>query len=811
MLNDILQDLKFGLRTLAKHRIFSLVAVLTIAIGIGVNVLVFTLVERILLSSLPYPEPHRLVQIRQSYPEQGLPTWGISPASFARYHNQNRSLEAMAVYYNAGTVLTGTDTPEYLQVGRVTADFFKVFGVAPVLGRTFAPDEDTEGKSAVVVLSYGLWQRRFGGDTQIIGRSLELNDVSTQVIGVMPASFKFPLPDTDLWTPVVLNPQRTSPFIYTGIARLRSGQTAATAASDTTAVLWNGANENPKMVLRQSPPPPGTGLKTLVTPLKETIIGKVEKPLLILQIAVGFVLLIACANVANLLLSRATRRTQEIALRLALGATRWRVIRQLLTESLLLALFGSAVGVALAWASVRALSRGYVQAIPRIEEARVSGKVLIVTIGLTALTGILFGIVPALRASWLGLKNGVNEGQKGSSGSANKRLNSALVALQLSFSLVLLICAGLMLKSFQRLLAFNPGYDPDKVLTMTLAVSNKKYPEPEQGVAAFKRLLESVRTVPGVNGAAVSSTIPLGGKGARDGHIVEGQEPKGEEAPQAELKVVGAGFFKTLGMPILKGREFLDSDTEKTPLVAVVDQKFAEQYWPNGDPLGKRIRTLDPDWYTIVGVVPTVKAQVSTLEAVPQFYMSFGQVAFGYAQQGRMNLIVNTNNPNAVKTAIREQVKALDPDVPVYAVNTISEIIGNGLQSHQLISMLLTAFSAVALLLAAIGTYGVLSVFVSSRESEFAIRMALGAHPRKLLLSILGQGLVLAAIGTAFGLLGGWAGTRLMSSWLIEVSTVDPFIFILTPAVLIFVTLLACYLPARRAARTNPAQVLRNA
>lgn len=811
MLTDIQQDLKFGLRTLTKHRIFSLVAILTIAVGIGVNVLVFTLVERILLSALPYPEPDRLVRIMQSYPEQGLPTWGISPATFWRYHDTNRSLEAMAAYSSAGTVLTGTDTPEYLQVGRVTADFFKVFSVTPVVGRTFAPGEDTQGKDAVAVLSHGLWQRRFGGDPQIVGRSLELNDVSTQVIGVMPASFKFPLPETDLWIPAVLNPQRTSPFIYQGIARLKSGQTAASAAADTTSVLWNAANDNPKMVLRQSPPPPGQGLKTIVTPLKETIVGKVEKPLLILQIAVGFVLLIACANVANLLLSRATRRTQEIAMRLALGATRWRVVRQLLTESLLLALFGSVVGVALAWASVRALSRGYVQAIPRIEEARVSGTVLIVTVALTALTGILFGLVPALRASWLGIKKGIGEGQKGSSGASNRRLNSVLVALQLSFSLVLLICAGLMLKSFQRLLAFNPGYDADKVLTMTLAVSNKKYPEPEQSVAVYNTLLESIRALPGVNSAAVSSIVPLGGRGARDGHIVEGQEPKGEEAPQAELKVVGTGFFKTLGMQVLKGREFLDSDTDKTLLVAIVDQKLADQYWPTGDVIGKRIRTLDPDWYTIVGVVPTVKSPASTVEAAPQLYLAFGQVSYGYGLLGRMNLVVNTDNPNAVISSIREQVKSIDPDVPVYGVNTMSEIIGKGLVSHRLISLLLTAFSGIALLLAAIGTYGVLSVFVSSRESEFAIRMALGANPRKLLLSVLGQGLLLAAIGTVFGLLGGWAGTRLISSWLFEVSTVDPLIFILTPAVLVAVTLLACYLPARRAARTNPAQVLRNA
>ncbi len=812
MLTDIWQDVRFGLRTMRKNPIFSLVAVLTIAIGIGANVVVFTLVERILLSPLPYPEPERLVRLVQAYPEMGLTSWGLSPANFVRYRDGNRSFEAIAAFDTTGAILTGSERPEYVQAGRVTADFFRVFGVNAVLGRTFAPGEDEPGKNNVVVLSYNLWQKRFSGDSQIVGKSLVLSGVPAQIIGVVPASFSFPSPETELWTPMAINPQARAPFLLAGIARLKPGLTASAAAADTTAVLWSAATENPAVVLRKSPPAAGSGLKTRVTPLKDVIVGNFRNRLLVVQIAVAFVLLIACANVANLLLSRVTRRTQEIAMRLALGASSRRIIRQLLTESLLLALIGAVAGTAFAWWALKIISRTYGASIPRIEEAGISGTVLLVTVAMTLLTGLLFGVAPAIRAYWLGLKRGLNEGQKASAGYANRRLNSGLVVVQLACSMVLLIGAGLVIKSFQRLMTINPGFETEKVLTMILPVSKQKG-DADQLMGFYKRLLEDVRALPGVNGAAVSSNIPFSGEPVVDGHVVEGQEPADGDAPQAEIKVVSPAYFKSMGMPLQQGRDFQESDTGDSPLVAIVDQALARRYWPNGSALGKRIRTGDPEWYTIIGVVPTVKEQSLAVEPYPHLYLCNEQLGFAYGQsreQWRMYLVVNTGNPIGIMPLIRDRVRALDPDVPVYAVNTMSENVSKRLGAQRLISFLLTSFSGMALLLASIGTYAMMSVFVSSRKPEFAIRLALGAQPRTLLASVLKQGLMLAAIALLFGLLGAWALTRALSSQLFEVSSTDPLVFILIPAVLVLITLLASFLPARRAARTDPAVVLRN-
>jgi putative ABC transport system permease protein len=455
------------------------------------------------------------------------------------------------------------------------------------------------------------------------------------------------------------------------------------------------------------------------------------------------------------------------------------------------------------------------QDIPRIEEAGISGPVLAVTAAMTVLTGILFGFIPALRAYWIGLKGGMTEGQKGSVGSANRRMNSTLVAVQLALSLMLLIGAGLMLKSFRHLTTIDPGFETEKVLSMILTVSSKRYESPQQALGFYRRVLEDVRGLPGVRDAAITSNIPMSGRGAYDGHVVEGKEPQGDEAPQAEIKVISPGYFRAMGIPLRQGRDFLESDNgdEEAPLVAIVDEKLARQYWPDGDALGKRIRTLDPEWYTIVGVVPTVKGQSLAEESYPHLYLPFQQLFFAYGQGGnerRMYLVANSDNPDALASAIRERVRALDPDVPIHAVSTMSGVINKRLDSQRLINVLLMAFSVIALFLAAIGTYGVMSVFVNSRASEFAIRLALGAQPRSLRLSVLKQGLVLAAAGVVFGLLGAWALTRAISSQLFEVSTTDPLIFTLTPLTLVAVALLACYLPAHRAARTDPASVLRN-
>ena len=817
MLTDLAQDIRYAFRTLVKYPLFSLVAALTFAIGIGANVMVFTLVERILLSPLPYNDPDRLVRMIQAYPEMGLNTWGISPATFNAYRNGQHSFDAFAMYQNTGAILTGSEKAEYVQVCKVTGDFFNVFGVNASLGRVFAPGEDTAGKENVVVLSHGLWLGRFGGDPQIVGKQVLLSDVPVQVVGVMPASFQFPVPETQLWTPLVLNPQATTPFTMIAVGKLKPGLSVSAATADTTSVLLNAATENPKIINKKSPPPPGAGLKSIVTPLKEVLVGNIRTRLLIAQIAVVFVLLIACANVANLLLSRATRRTSEIALRLALGASPGRIIRQLLTESVVLALIGAVAGVVLAWLGLRTLTQIYAEGIPRIQEASIGGIVLVVTVLATVATGLLFGVIPAFRVYWLGVKGGMSEGQKGSSGRANRRLNSTLVVVQLALSLVLLIGAGLVLKSFKNLMRVEPGFDADKLLTMIIPVSNNKGSLEEQ-LGFYERLVDDLRALPGVSGAAFSSNIPFSGKQSVNGHLVEGMEPPGGEAPQAEIKVVSPGYFKTMGMTLLQGRDFNDSDidnddTNKGRLVAIVDQTVARTYWPDGNALGKRIKsTGEDDWATIVGVVANVKEQSLSTDALPHLYFTAKQFGFSFGgsrDQRRMYVVVNTNNPTGIAPAVRERVRALDADAPVYAVSTMSENILKRMAALRLINFLLSAFSVIALLLAAIGTYGVMSVSVNNRAPEFAIRQALGAEPRNLLVSVLKQGLVLAAIGIAIGLVGSWGVTRAISSQLFGVSTTDPIVFIVTSVILVLVALLASFLPARRAAQTDPAVVLR--
>src|SRR5688572_1918333 len=821
MLADLVQDIRYAFRSLVKNPIFSLVAAFTIALGIGANVVVFTLVERILLSPLPYKESDRIVRMQQSYPEIGLTTWGLSPATFTAYYRNQQSFDALAAYQQTGGILTGSEgSAEYVLASRVTTDFFHVFGVDPIIGRTFAPDEGTQGKDNVAVLSYSLWQTRFGGDTQIVGKQVILSNVQTQVIGVMPASFLFPTPETQVWTPMGLDPQAFFPFTMASVGKLKYGLSPSAALADTTAIIKRAAAENPRIILKRSPPPPDSGLKTIITPLKEFLIGNISNRLWIAQIAVAFVLLIACANVANLLISRAAKRSPEIALRLALGATPGRIIRQLLTESVVLALIGAVAGVALAWFCLRALTQIYAEGIPRIQEASIGGTVLTVTVLTTVMTGLLFGVIPAFRAYKLGLKDGMIEGQKGTVGHRNRKLNSTLVVVQLALSLVLLVGAGLVLKSFQNLMHVDPGFAADKMLTMIVPVSTRKG-TPEQLIEFYKRMLNEIRTVPGVNAAGFASNIPFSGRSVLDGHAVEGMEPPSGNLPQAELKVVSPGYFQAMGMTMLQGHDFSDFEVYQPPppaadlgvLVAIVDQKFVRTYFPDGNAVGKRIRTNTPPWARIIGVVGSVKEQsLSTEPANPHIYFGVNQGRFAWGlsrDQNRMFFVINTDNPVAVTPAIREKINALDPEVPVYSVSTMNENIAKRLGPIRLINFLLTAFSAIALLLAAIGIYGVMSVSVNSRASEFAIRQALGAQPRSLLISVLRQALILAAIGIVIGLVGSWGLTRAIASQLFGVSTTDPLVFTATSVILVLVALLASFLPARRASQTDPAVVLR--
>jgi putative ABC transport system permease protein len=806
-MNTLLQDLRYGTRILRKQPGSTLVAVVTLAIGIGANTAIFSLVNSILLRPLPYREPDQLVRVLQASPKLGLSSWGVSQADFAAYRDQNRSFESLAIFDSNGINLTGVGEPERLAVTTTTADFFKVLGVNPVLGRTFQEGEDAAGKNAICVISYGLWQRRFGADPNIVGRTLSLNNTPTQIVGVMPAEFKFPRLETDLWMPMAFDAKRFAPYFFQVVARLKPGLPPAQAQADTTQILQNFGWQNPgrseAVGLKE-----GNGPTTIVQPIKQVLVGKTEKPLLVLLSAVAFVLLIACANVANLLLARATARTREMAVRVSLGATPSRLARQLLTESVLLSCLGAIAGVSLAAFGIQLLDKLPLTGIARIEEVRLSGRVLGFTAGLTVLTGLLFGFMPALRAYAMGMAAGIREGARGTIG--HRRLNSALVVVQFALSLVLLIGAGLLLKSFQRLESVDLGFNPEQTLTMVATLPRAKYADEPAALRFYDRAVDQLRHAPGIKSVGLSTNLPFDNGGSVDGFIVEGQEPAEggpiSQTEQAVIQSVTPGTFQTLGVPILQGRDFQTTDTSNSPWVAIIDEPLARRYWPANDAIGKRIETTgDRQKMTIVGVVGGVKHLNLAEEKRPHIYMAMAQ-----APAPRASFIVRTEGPpNAAIPTFRSEIKQIDPDMPLYMVRSMTEIIGDTLATQRLTNMLLTAFAVLALLLAAVGIYSTMSVYVGSRTKEFGIKLALGAQPRTVRLAVLRQGLLLTAGGVVVGVAGAFALTRTIKTLLFEVSTTDPIVFSAIPLLLVIVSLLACYTPARRATKVDPLEALK--
>jgi putative ABC transport system permease protein len=818
-MEDLWQDLSFGLRLLRRNLGFTTVAVLTLALGIGANTAIFSLVDSILLRPLPYTQPENLVQLIQSYPEKGLNDWNLSLANFADYRDHAHSFEAIAGYNSRasrlvsdGVDLTGVGESQRLQTTRVTGDFFRVLGVGPMLGRTFLPEEETPGKNNVCVLSYGLWQNRFGGDPSIVGNSLALDNVPTQVVGVMPLGFAFPSPETELWLPLGLDYTRRHPYFLTGIARLKPGVGIGAAQSETTAILWDGARENPDSVSRADPPPEGSGLKTVVTPLQRALTGKSTTPLLVLLSAVFFVLLIACANIANLLLARTANRAREISLRLAMGAQPGRVIRQLLTESFMLALIGATAGVAIAWWGVKMLGRLPVQGIPRIEEVSLNPKVLVFTGILAVFTGLLFGLAPALRAAHLGLEVGLREGSRGAASGSARGLSRWLVRFEVALSLMLLIGAGLLLKSFRQLLAVDTGFQPEAVLTTHLDLPARSYATSAQSVQFYQHLLDQAHPLPGMHSLAVVNHLPLSGDRESDSYVVEGFEPTGTaEPPQARIVVVSSGYFDTIGIPLFSGRDFLESDLTNSPPIAIIDEPLAHLYWPNGDGVGKRMKfswaSANAPWMTVVGVVAGIRDGNLAEKAQPHMYLPYQQ--YSIPAQPMYLALRAAGTDSAAISEVREVVRGLDAGVPISKIHPMTEVVDRTLNSQRLTNLLLEAFAGLALLLASIGIYGVMSVHVGSRTSEFGIRLALGAEPATLLRSVLNEGLLLTAVGIGAGLLGALALTRAMSGLLFQVAATDLTVFAAVPILLAAVAVIACYLPARRAARVNPMMALR--
>ena len=802
-IEDLWRDVRYALRMVRKNPGFASIVVVTLALGIGVNTAIFSLVDGILFRPLPYAEPDRLVNVVNSQAQLGLERWNHSPASFAHLRDNAHLLESVAAFSFNGGNLTGDGEPERVQVTAVTADFFQVLGVAPLLGRGFQTGEDTQGNNGVCVLSHGFWQRRFGGDRNVVGRSLNLNGAPVEVIGVMPEGFLFSRPANDMWVPIPLNPTRTAPYSLGVIARLARDVTPIQAEQETTATLWSYARQNPNVSESRIPLDEGSALKTIVTPLKVAMVGRTEKPLLILLGAVGLVLLIACANVANLLLARSTSRVREISVRLALGASRGRVARQLLTESVVLALIGAVVGLILAWFGVGMLEKLPIDGIPRITTVAVDLRVLLFTAGVALITGLLFGLMPALKTYRMGMAAGMHEGGRGTT---SRRSNSALVAAQFALAFVLLIGAGLLLKSLQRLQSVPLGFDPDNLITMSISLPARKYSTPERTVIFYEGLSDQLKSLPGISEAGLTTYVPFSGGGNSDNFIVEGRNPAGEDL-QTNLLSITPGHLQAMEIPLRYGRDFLATDNRNSQRVAIVDETMAGMFWPEGEAIGKRVQTTgDQEWMTIVGVAGATKASGFDEDLQPHIYSPLAQ-----APDLNVQLVVKSDaSQDATVTAVRSAVAGLDSEIPLYSVRSMNEVIDRTLNSQRLTNLLLTSFSLLALLLASVGIYGTMSLFVASRKTEFGIRLALGARPWMLLRSVLGEGLILILIGVGIGTAASMALTQAISTQLFEVSPTDPTVFSGVALILILVALFACFAPALRSSRVDPMIALRH-
>lgn len=805
-LESVWSDFRYALRTLRRMPAFTAVATITLALGIGATSAMFTLVNSILLRPLPYPQADRLVKLIQSYPEKGLDTWGVSQENIVMYRDRATDFEAFAGYRAGNITMTGRHDPERLWVLRTTADFFKTIGVSPVIGRAYTREEDAPGKNDVAILSYGLWQTRFAGSASVLGTTVDLDGKPTRIIGVMPQGFGFPRPDIRMWLPMGLDPSRRHGWINSGIGRLKPGVSAAHAERQTTAIMQDWARRSPELIGVTSIGPEKTKMQTLVVPMSEALTGKVARPLTVLLAAVSLILLIATANVATLLSSRAAARQREIGLRTALGATSGRVLRQLLTESLALALLGALAGVGLAVAGVRAFTHSGLVTLPRIDEVTVDGRVLAFTLGVSVVSGLLFGLLPALHSRRSPVTSDLSAGQRESSHRSTRRVNSALVVTQLSLSLMLLVAAGLVLKSFQRLTHTDMGFRAEGVTSIALRLP-PRINNAAASNAFVSTVLQQVRAVPGVKSVSLAWSLPFEGAANVDGFLIDGRPvpPSGNEDQTTQTGVT-PGHFATIGIPLLYGRDFTMADDTTSVPVAIVDEAIAKRYWKGADALGKRIRvTGDTTWLTIVGVVGSVHDYDAAAVPQPHLYVSLLQ-----SGGNSLSLAVRSaGDPTAVVAGIRRAIGAVEPSIPLDGVKSLSSVVDQSLATRRLTQILLTAFAVLAVTLAGVGIYGVMSLQVANRNREFGIRLAVGAEPRALVRLVLGEGMILAALGVGFGVAGGLVATRFIGSLLYDVSPNDPIVFASLSLMLGAIAAASCYLPARRAAKSDPLTVLR--
>jgi putative ABC transport system permease protein len=803
----MLTDLRYALRTLIKSPAFSTIAIVTLGLAIGANSAVFSVVNAVLLRPLPYAHSEQLVRVFGSQPQLALaPT---APANFLEWKEQNEVFERIATYIGQGFNLTGGDKPERVIGTRVSSDLFQLLGVQPALGRAFTDEEDQTGHGQVVILSHEFWQSRFGGDPNTLRQTITLNEQPYTVIGIMSPGFAFPDTRTQVWTPVAFNPveraTRDTNFIDV-IARLKPDRSIEQARAHMTTLAQRQAEHYPKT---------NAGIGAKVISLHEQTVGEVRPMLVVLLGAVAFVLLIACANIANLLLARAAARQKEMAIRGALGASRSRVVRLLLTESVVLAMLGGAVGLLFAIWSLDLLVSLRPVNLPRLAEIGINRTVFIFTLAISVVTGIVFGLVPALQASKPDLNETLKESGRSATGSPRRhQMRALLVVSEVALSLVLLVGAGLMMRSFARLLAVDPGFKPDHVLTAFVSLPVSKYPKREEQAAFFERLIERLRNLPGVSSASVVTDIPLFG-GSSTGFEIDGRPaPLPTQRPLTDYRMISVDYFTSMGMRLVKGRAFSRHDTEDAPGVVIINETMAARFFPGEDPIGKRIGLSGnpKDWREIVGVVGDVRNYGVDADVKPEAYVPFFQNAPGYLAgvASAMNVMVrSTNDPSALTAALRVQVQALDKDQPISEIRTMEWYLSESMAQRRFNMLLLAAFAGLALALAAVGIYGVIAYTVTQRTHEMGIRIALGARGGDILKLIFAHAMVTTLAGIIIGLGAALGLTRLLQNLLYQVTPTDPFVFGTITLLLLLVAMVATYIPARRAMKVDPITALR--
>jgi len=806
-MESLFKDLSYSLRVLLKSPGVTLIAVIALALGIGANSAIFSVVNALVLRPLPFPELDRLVAAYEHVRTGGNDHHELTVANYLDLRAQNQTFDHLALYRWWSVNLTGTGQPERLQGYLVTANLLDALGMKPALGRNFFPDEDQAGKPKSVILTHGLWQRRFGGDAHILGKTIGLNGVPHTVAGVMPPEFNYPK-GAELIAPLEFTPPLSAnrgSHSYLSVGRLKPGITIQQAQDDLSAIARR---------LEEQYPNDNTGRGMKVYPLLADTVRMYKVAALVLMAAVGFVLLIACANVANLLLARAASRFKEVAIRAAVGASRWRIIQQLLTESIVLAVIGGVLGIVFAIWGVSALKAAMpaevFQFVPGMNNIAVNYQVLGFTLALSVLTGILFGIAPAIQASKPDLNETLKEGGgKAPSGGKRHRLLNGLVVVEIALSLVLLVGAGVMMKSFLNLLKTDPGFQGDNVLTMNLLLPRAKYPEISRQVAFYQELLERVSHLPGIESAAIVNYLPLGMSNSSNSILIEGQPapPPGQEI-DGRYRVCSPLYFETMGIPLLKGRSFTEQDTARTLPVMIVNETLAKRFWPAEDPIGKRIRfTGNPEqnpWRQIVGVIADVRHDLNS-PVQPEYYLPHAQDTWN-----SMVLVARTSaEPTALAAPIRNEVLNIDRDQPVFDIRTMRQVRERATVIHSFSVSLLSIFATMALLLAALGIYGVMSYQVSQRTHEIGVRLALGAKTSDVLKMVVRQGMTLAAAGMSIGLVGAVGITQALKAVLAEIGVADLSTFAMVSLLLLAVAFVACVIPAFRATKVDPLVALR--